>query len=157
MKKILCFVLIYSEVNIITRCMKFLTKHSNRLDIVIIENNSKQTDSIISPLIHQYLNDKKVVKYYLMKQNIINNAFLLVLNLEKNNLLQSENYDKVIITDGDLDVENDNWIDEQITILDSDLKIFTCATSLDMINLPLTTFPDSISWIPDPIATTELY
>lgn len=155
--KILCFVLIYSEVDLIARSLAFLTSFSDRLDIVVIENPSGNTETAIRPLVQKYLNEGKVLQYRLMDENIATNAFQVVLEDAEKDLLQQSNYAHILVTEGDLDVKDQHWLDEEINILASDSNIFVCASSLDMSNLPLKTFPDAGCWIPPATAITNLY
>lgn len=143
-RKILCYVLVFDQVEIIKKSLDFLTKYANRLEIVVVENPSTNT-----PEIKQYVEElgkKKLIKrYYLFKENITSNAVITVFNKELE-LIKARPY--VIITDGDLVSSDKYWLDEELHIMKHHPDIFACGISLDMSNLPIAAFPEAANWIP---------
>lgn len=146
-KKILCYVMVFDQIDIIKHSLDFLTTKANFLDIVVLENPSPNTDQI-KKLINRYGKNKLIKRYYLFEQNITGNAFGVVLTTELQRLKKSH---YVLVTDGDLVSEDSGWLDEEINILKRHKEVFTCGLSLDMKNLPLKSFPDAKSWIPPDI------
>ncbi|AEQ60317.1 hypothetical protein [Acanthamoeba castellanii mamavirus] len=70
-QKIPCFVLIYEQVDIIKKCLSFLIKYSDRLNIIIVENYSSNTQTIIKPYVIDLINNKLIWKYYLFEKIFI--------------------------------------------------------------------------------------
>lgn len=143
-KKITCYVLVYDQLDIIKRSLDFLTCYSDKLDIIVIENPSSNTKKI-SALIDSYGKNGVVKRYYLFSANITGKAYEVVINQEIRKIMKTP---FVIITDGDLICENNNWLQEEINILRKHRDVFACGISLEMSNLPTSTFPSSVNWIP---------
>ena len=61
-------------------------------------------------------------------------------------------YQYVMITEGDLLVEKDGWLQKQCDILKNHPQIFACGIGLDDRNLPINVFPNAREWIDDPTA-----
>jgi hypothetical protein len=152
--KIVCTVLIYYDLEIIRRALQTLLELKSALDIIIVENGSEFTESKIKPYMLKLLENKKISKYILFNKNISNNAFEVVFEERQ---IDYEHYDYMLLTDGDLECEDNSWLAEELSILESNPDAFCCAVSLDMSNLPLNTFPDAISWVPDDIRRTQYY
>lgn len=152
-KKVLCYVLIFDQVDIIKQSLNFLTQLSDKIEFIIIENPSEHT-----PEIKKYvtgLGKKGLIKrYYLFDQNITSNAVVTVLDKELDFIKKSSH---TIITDGDLVSVNSEWFDEEITILKRNKDVFACGISLDRSNLPLKAFPESVNWIPPDIGEHRDY
>ncbi|QTF49041.1 hypothetical protein qu_146 [Acanthamoeba polyphaga mimivirus] len=146
-QKIPCFVLIYEQVDIIKKCLSFLIKYSDRLNIIIVENYSSNTQTIIKPYVIDLINNKLIWKYYLFEKNIYNVAIHISINHAIKTYLDPNEYPYVYVTDGDLTIEDSNWIDEQLSILDKCPNAFVCGCLLDYSNLPIETIPDSVGWI----------
>ncbi|AKI79872.1 hypothetical protein [Niemeyer virus] len=146
-QKIPCFVLIYEQVDIIKKCLSFLIKYSDRLNIIIVENYSSNTQTIIKPYVIDLINNKLIWKYYLFEKNIYNVAIHISINHAIKTYLDPNEYPYVYVTDGDLTIEDTNWIDEQLSILDKCPNAFVCGCLLDYSNLPTKTIPDSVGWI----------
>ncbi|QTF49045.1 putative WbbJ Acetyltransferase [Acanthamoeba polyphaga mimivirus] len=145
-QKIPCFVLIYDQVDIIKKCLSFFTKYNSRLDIIVIENFSQNTNETIKPYVMNLLNKKKIWKYYLFENNIMNNAYHMALQHAIKTYLDPKKYPYTLITDGDLTIDNEDWIEEQINIMESNKNIYVSSCSLDTSNLPTETFPEATSW-----------
>jgi hypothetical protein len=146
---ILCVVLIFQEVDIIRKVTDWLQLFHDQLDIIIVENPSCNTETIIQPLCLKLLNDKKIRRYYLMEKNVVGNAFHIVLDDMLHNEPEFFNpavYKYTMITDGDLIHTKADWLDETVDIIESDPNIFAVASSLDPINLPLKSFPEAWQW-----------
>lgn len=152
-KKIPCYVLIFDQVEIIQKSLNFLGKYADKLDIIVIENPSDNTPKI-KRFVNKLGKDGLVKRYYLMDNNVTGRAMKLVLDKERFLILQ-HNY--VILTDGDLTVEDTHWLQEQKKIMSRNRDVFACGVSLDMSNLPLSTFPHANDWIPADMSTQKNY
>lgn len=146
--KIPCYVLVFDQVNIIRESLECLTHVSDKLDIIVIENPSPHS-SKIKPLVDAFGKAGLIKRHYLFDNNITGNAFGSVINIEKQ-LVQKSPF--VILTDGDLRLDNNDWLDEELSILKKHRDIFACGVSLDLSNLPLKTFPDAKDWMPPDIS-----
>jgi 5'(3')-deoxyribonucleotidase len=151
-KKILCYVLVYDQVDIIRRSLDFITSYSDKLDIVVIENPSENS-AIIKSMVQEYGVNSKIKRYYLFDENITGNAYDEVLTKE---LAEINSYKYVIITDGDLIPEKGQWLKEELSIMKHS-DVFACGVSLSRANLPLTAFPDAESWIPPDLREEKDY
>lgn len=145
--RIPCLALVYFDFSIVKTFLNFITQDSNRLALSIIENPSAQTEDAIRPYIETMMADSSIENYFLFEQNISNNAFEVILDHMESEFQSPY----VLITDGDVTVERDGWLDEQIMILEKCPEVFACAVSLDMSNLPLESFPDAGGWVPETI------
>ncbi len=145
------FILVYQELDIIKKCIESIIG-DDRLDIYIIENKSKNSKEIRKYLLNQLRKDN-IKACYFFRDNISNNAYDIILD-QKKYIYKNSKY--LIISDGDLQVENKEWLDEEISIL-KDNKVFACGVSLDMSNLPVKSFPESVDWIPSVIKETNKY
>lgn len=134
--------------------MDFLQQYSDRLDFTVVENKSIHTDSTIKPYLLNLVEERKISRYVLFEQNITMNALRMTFDLGLVNLSDS-NY--VMITDGDLIVNNADFLTEQIHIMDSHPELFACGVSLCTDNLPLNNYPEANTWIPNDIAVHEDY
>ena len=139
------YVIFYYDYQIIVRTLKYLKQIKNRyknLEIIAIENNSENS-FLISNYIKDYLNNGIISRYYYFNKNISNNAFEQVLNKERKYLSK---YQYVIITDGDLIVNNYSFINELHHIINLNEDFIGVAVSLDYRNLPIETFPEAYQW-----------
>ena len=152
-RKIPCYVLIFDQLDIIKSSLNFLSKYSNRLDLIVIENPSPNTAKI-KKLVDSLGQSGLVKRYYLFDKNITGNAYDTVLTKELDEIKKSP---FVLITDGDLMADNPGWLDEEISILKKHKGVFACGVSLDMSNLPLASFPSAKNWIPKDIAEHKDY
>ncbi len=148
-KKIPCYVLVFDQVEIIQRTLDFLTKYSDRLDIVVLENPSANT-SEIKRYVDKLGKAGLVKRYYLFDENITSNAYTLAVERELDMVRRSQ---YVVVTDGDVVVENTDWLKEEKRILQKHPEVFACGVTLDEVNLPLATFPESKGWVPPDINT----
>ena len=142
--KIPCLVIIYHDFPIIKACLDFLAKNRDQLDIFVIENRSEHTETLIKPYALELLRSHAIQKYFLFAENISMNAFEVVLQSGEIDLKQSE---YVMVTDGDLTVEQPDWIEEQRRILQAHPDVFACGLTLDMRNLPVKAFPEAVHWV----------
>lgn len=143
MNKIPCVVIIYYDYDTIKKCINFLLKDNDKLDIIVLENHSINTENQIKPYILDLLNKGAICKYALFEENISNNAIEKffrsgILDLSKNSFL--------ILTDGDVVVDNGDWLSEELHILNNNPDVFVCAVTLKTDNLPIKSFPQSIKW-----------
>lgn len=146
-RKIPCYVIVYDQTEIVCKTLDALASDARRLDIVVIENPSKNT-----PVIKKYIDklgqQKKIKRYYLFKENVSGNALLSVLEKEAEIIKNSAH---IIITDGDL-VPDSGWLCEEKRVLRKYKDVLTCGVTLNKSNLPLEAFPNASEWIPDDIA-----
>lgn len=147
MSKIPCFILIFEQVDIIKKCLNFLTKYSSRINIIVLENFSENTNDIIKPYVLDLLDKDLVWKYYLFDKNIKNNAWHIAINEAIKTYLDPKVFPYVYISDGDFTVESPDWIDEQLNVLEKCPEVFACGLSLDKSNLPLKSMPEAIHWV----------
>lgn len=152
-EKILCVVLVYYEFQHIRRAVDALI-NTDALDLVVVENKSEHTDTSIKPYILDLVHKDKVLKYFLFDKNISNNAIEVVLD---SSFIDYSSYDYVLVTDGDLEPIDSNWLHEQLKIINNNPDVFVCGIDLDMSNLPVNTFPNVHNWIPKTIRETEDY
>ncbi|HSX29869.1 MAG TPA: hypothetical protein VLE73_04905 [Candidatus Saccharimonadales bacterium] len=152
-KKILCYVLVFDQVDIIKKCLTFLSKYSDRLDLIVLENPSKNTP-VIKNIVENMGKQGHVKRYYLFDENITGIAMMTVLNKEQA-LVKKSAY--TIISDGDLVSSDADWLDEEVGILKHNPDVLACGISLDMSNLPLKTYPESTGWIPPDISEKPDY
>jgi Glycosyl transferase family 2 len=143
-KKIPCYVLVFDQVAIIKRTLDFLTQYADRLDIVVIENPSPSTPEI-KKIVERLGKTGIVARYYLLDKNITSGAYTVAVNNEIEAIKKSP---FVVITDGDVIVEHGDWLKEEMRILKKHDDVFVCGTTLDLVNLPLKTFPEAKSWLP---------
>jgi hypothetical protein len=151
--KVLTYVLVFDQTEIIHKSIDFLTQYSDQLDIVVIENPSSSTPKI-KKMVEDYSKLGKIKRYYLFDENIAANVFSIVLENERQII---KKYKHVMITDGDLTCSDSNWVNEIKSILKNNPELFTCGMSLDMSNLPLKAFPEAMSWIPKDVCEKEDY
>lgn len=154
-KKILCVVIVFFDFDIIRKTLDFLIQNSHQYDLVVVENPSEFTENLIKPYIISLLESGKINSYILFDKNITNNAIEVVLDSEQ--LISWSNYGYVLLTDGDLTVNNNSWLQEELNVLSHHSDVFACAVGLDMSNLPIQTFPDAKQWIPAPIQEHDDY
>jgi len=142
--KIPCYVLVFDQLSIIEKSLEFLTRFGDRLELVVIENPSRQSPAI-GQLIDRYGRQGLVKRYYRFDANITGMAYDIVITQELPHIKRSP---YVMITDGDLTASGSAWLEEELSILKKNPDVFACGVSLDMSNLPLKAFPEASSWIP---------
>lgn len=152
--KIPCIVLIYWEFDFIKTTIDYLLKYTQELDLYVVENSSKNTNTVIKPYILDLINQQKIKKYFLFDFNISNNAMEMVLNSEELDINDSK---YILLTDGDLLPENDEWLSEQLKILENNLDVFCCGLNMTLTNLPVEVIPSSVNWYPKPLEIHEDY
>lgn len=148
MKKILLVTLVFKEIEIIEKHIESILPLNDVTDIIVLENNSEISIDNSSIYFKKLLQESKIYQYWLFEKNIGGSAFHIFFNSFNNNL---ENYEYVIITDGDLVLNAKNWLEESLSILNNMKDAFSCAVNLDTTNLPIESFPDCHNWIPNPI------
>lgn len=150
MSKVQCVVLAYHDLPTIQKTMDCLMKED--IQLTVIENPSVNTETKLKPYLLDLVKQGKIDQYYLMDENITNNAAHVVYGDFK----IDESCDYFIHTDGDITCEGD-WLQEEINILDKCPEIFVVSVSLDMSNLPSQHYPDAHTWVPANVGETELY
>ncbi len=152
-ERVLCYVLVFDQIEIIEKSLRFLTKFSDWLEIVIIENPSANTNHIKN-LVENYGKKGYISRYYLFSENITGNAYDTIVNLELTKISKRK---YVILTDGDLISKDNSWLTEELSILEKNSDVFACGISLDMKNLPILAFPESTNWIPPDMRSNKYY
>lgn len=152
-RKILTYVLVFDQVEIIRKSLDCLTKYSDQLDIVVIENPSPSSPKI-KVMVDSYGAMGKIKRYYKFKENIAANVFSIILEKERQAI---KKHGLVIVTDGDLTFNDSSWIKEERDILKNNPSVFACGMSLDLSNLPIKAFPEAASWIPNDVSVHEDY
>ena len=147
-RKIPCYVLLFEQTQIIRRTLTFLSAYTDKIDLILVENPSTNSDEI-KKLIDSLGAQGLVKRHYLLEQNITGNALGVIIDRERKFIKKSK---YTMVTDGDIETQNRNWLDEQRNILKNHHDVFTCGISLSMSNLPLATFPESKDWIPPDIS-----
>lgn len=140
----ICYVLVFDQIDIIKKSLTSLTSLADELDIVVIENPSKNSPEI-AKIVDDLARGGRIVRYYRLKSNIAGEAYRLIMETEAKFLRK---YRFTIITDGDLAITNRDVIKEIGKILSFNHSVFACGVSLDLINLPIKTFADAINWVP---------
>lgn len=144
--------LVYDQYDIVRKSLDFIVRSADQLDVVVIENISRNTPKI-QKYVHKLAEQGKIKRYYLFEENIANNAYSVVLKNERD-ILRKSKY--VILTDGDVASNSDEWLNEELSILRNH-SVFACGAMLSLHNLPLNTFPDAIHWIPQPTSRLGEY
>ncbi|MDB5177149.1 MAG: hypothetical protein JWN75_817 [Candidatus Saccharibacteria bacterium] len=152
-KKIPCYVLIFDQVDIIKKSLNFLSSHANSLDIIVIENPSNNSPKI-KKIVDKLGKEGLIKRHYLMDKNVTSAAVKTVLDEEKSYILKHK---YILLTDGDITVDDSHWLQEQRKILSRNREVLACGVSLDMSNLPLSTFPEANNWIPPDINVKRDY
>lgn len=148
-QKIPCYVLVFKEVSIIDESLSFLTSLSDEFEIIIIENPSINSPAI-KKLVDKLGEQGKIARYYLFDENITNNAYSVILEHEIK-LIASAPY--VLVSDGDITMSDGrSWLKEAKKLLKYK-DVFCCGAGMLTDNLPLATFPDANTWLPEPIST----
>ena len=140
--KIPCEIIIFSEYEIIKKSLDYFIKFSDRLEITVVENKSNNTEDLIKPYVLELLQQKKIYQYILFDKNLASNAAVIV---HKKKLIPQTTSPYFIMSDGDLICDNDNWLEEEISILEQNKEVFAVATDLIMTNLPK--LPNSENWV----------
>lgn len=148
MKKIPCIVFIYENVEIIRRVIDRLAKYSSLIDIYVIENKSQATENYIEPAMCKMVDSGVIRRYIQMDGNILGNAVEIVLESG----LVDLDHKYMIFTDGDV-VASDNWIDEQVFILDKHSHVFCCTVKMDLTNWA----PEVAGAFPKPVSVHDDY
>jgi hypothetical protein len=152
-KKIPCYVLVFDQLDIIKKSLDFLAKKTDQLEIIVIENPSRNSSKI-----KRYVEGLGlagvVSRYYIFEKNITANAIGVVLEAEAKRIRKSP---IVMVTDGDLTCDDSEWLTEELSILKSQNDVFACGVTLDLSNLPIKAFPEAVNWIPKPITVHDGY
>ena len=161
-----CLAIAYFDYPTIKASIDCLLQHS--LVISVIENKSDGTDSLIKPYLSGLVSNGRIKDYYLFEKNIANSAFSTIVEHKLSAYESRMNSDRlfmdklffqheyVLFTDADLTVEGD-FVSEQIKILKNCPEALCCSVKLDTSNLPTSTFPEAVSWVPPIISETEHY
>lgn len=152
-KRIPCYVLVFDQVEIIKKSLRFLAAYSNDLDLIVIENPSPNTPKI-RKLVDKLGREGVVKRYYLFEENITGNAYGEVLDAERKTIEKSP---YVMITDGDLTSSDTGWLEEERRVLAKYHDVFACGVTMDTVNLPLKAFPSAKDWIPADMHEHEQY
>jgi hypothetical protein len=152
-QKIPCYVLIFEQVDIIEKTLAFLADYSEDIELIVIENKSQNTNDI-KQIVERFSRNGFIKRHYTFNENITGNAYNIILEHEAN-FIKRQKY--IILTDGDVVSNDRNWLREQKRILQKHKDVFTCGITLDTFNLPLETFPEAKTWLPDDMSEHEDY
>lgn len=139
-----CYVLLFDQVELGRQTLAGLAELGERLEIVAIENPSPNS-AAMAEMVADFGKRGQVARYYRYRQNIVGNAYALTLHAE---LPLVRRHPYVVLTDGDLVADGPGWLDEAITVLDQNERVFACGVRLDLANLPIAAFPDAHRWVP---------
>lgn len=131
--KIPCYILIYRNFERNKESLDFFIKYNDKLDITIIENKSDYTYTLFKPYIDELVKTNKIKRYVIFDENIASNAFGEIIEHDLSELNQ---YDMIMITDGDIISEDNNWIEEEINIVNNNPEVLCCGMPLSMVNFP---------------------
>jgi len=121
---------VYSNYEIVKQHLDFLATSSTSADIIILENPSDDTFKIKTHCMNLF-KEAKIKSYYLFNENITGNVFKVFYRD-----YDYSKYEYVVITDGDLTVTDNCWLDEQKRILNNHSDAFACSVDLSLENLP---------------------
>lgn len=147
--KILLITVVFQEFDVIKKHVESIIPILDRVDWVILENMSETTESTIKPYLIDLLKDNKLFQYRLFDKNIGGTVFTIFFKTFGDKL---NNYDYVIVTDGDIQLYSPNeLLDEILNIINNAPDAFSCAADISAENLPIKNFPQAAHWIPIPI------
>jgi hypothetical protein len=147
MNRIPCFVLCFFDFPAIEKSLNFFSKFNDKLELVIVENPSKYTDTI-KPFILNLLKEGKIDYYYLMNENIGLNAIEMLL---KKNTIDWMNKPYIINAEGDLASNSMTWIEEEKNVLDKYPNVLACGMGVDLESFKKID-PRGAYWYPAPHA-----
>lgn len=135
--KIPCFALTWFDYEAVKEFVETVSL-DERIEIIIIENRSRYTESHIMPYVLEKIEEGKVRKYYTFDKNISNNAMSMVLDLHKDFIASSE---YILFTDGDVIPlpAPPAWLDEEIAIMERHPELFCCNLHIDWSDEPINT------------------
>ncbi len=142
---------VFFDCEVIIKTLESLLPLKKHIEIIVIENPSVYSADIFA-CSKAFENLGLVKKHFLFEKNIMSDAMLEILNKE----FKLQSYDYCVVTDGDLKLLDLGWLEEAKKTL-KNKEVFAIGISLDMKNLPIKTFPDSINWIPPDISFSEKY
>lgn len=143
-KDTLIVTVVYFVTDIIKKHLDFLSEYHDQADIVVLENPSENTNALKQYFL-DLIKNKKINKHLLFDENIGMNVFETYFN--HNSI---EQYKYIVVTDGDLIVQNKNWISELKQILTQCPNTYACGVKLLLNNLPINLYPDAKKWYPPP-------
>ena len=137
MKKAICVINTFFNYEHIQRC--FNSIYSSNVDFFILENKSKYSDKI-----KDFFIDKNVLGYLQFKENVTHFSVDTFLKEYRDLIFQ---YEYLIITDGDIEIENiEDTYNEIFNIL-NEPNVIVCTVDLLLDNLPTKRFPESVNWV----------
>jgi hypothetical protein len=147
-EKILCVVLAYFDVESITETLTGLMNCDGLMDVVVLENHSEHTESVIKPMLKSLLDAHKIKAYFEFDHNIRNNAYEVAFD---SGLIDLRGFQFVIVTDGDVRILDAQTFYNQQHILALNPDVFVCGSRITNENLPINTFPNANEWLPIPV------
>ena len=123
----------------------FKNNFESKFKISVVENFSDNTDEIIRPYLKQTLFEKKIHRYILFKENIVNSAIQKYLEIYSHELTANK---YTIISDGDLQFDPVKAHEECRNILERHPQNDFCSLRLDYSNLPYKTYKNAHQWFP---------
>lgn len=136
----------YYDVPTIIESVENLKDH---LRLSIVENHSIHTPTIQGYMLG-LLSAGQIDQYIYFRENISNNAFSEALAYYDT----TQKY--LMFTDGDVTC-CDDFVSEQVKILESCPEVAFVSVRLDKSNLPVEAFPEAYNWIPPVISEHDLY
>lgn len=141
--KIPCFVIVYHDLAMTSRCLTNLCQ-DERLEISVIHNPSENTDKIRDYLI-QLFKLGKIKEWYEAKENCGSDSFLRLMEIKLDEIKSPF----IVCTDGDIHIVNTTEAtDVAMNILTYCPEVFCITTDISLENLPKKTFPECESWVP---------
>lgn len=146
--RVLCLALVFFDLEVVRRSLAFLGRLGAQVDLVVLENRSPHSDSSIRPYLNRLLADGGCSKVVEFDDNASNNAVEFVLSEPGVFGLSLQAYDWILVTDGDIEMAGIDWLSAECDLLERRRDLFACCVQLDLVNLPVVTFPDAAGWIP---------
>jgi hypothetical protein len=138
MTKIPCFISVWMDYNGLKHLIPAASVYSE-LELIVVENKSRFSNTIIRPYLIEQVKKGVVSKYYHFERNIFSDSIGLVRYLNIDLILNS---DYIIITDGDMVPVEHGWLEEQLNIMEKHPEVHACSLGLVLDNLPFKTKPD---------------
>jgi hypothetical protein len=151
--RIPCVLIIFFDVEVVRKTLEGLQPFCDRLEIIVVENASPHSPAI-RDVVRRFMKSGLVARYFFFLQNISLNAYDVILRRE----IDSSRHEFVLISDGDFEPLDPDWLDEMVHVLRSHDEVYCIAGSIDTANLPVNNFGESTKdWVPPPIADRGEY
>ncbi len=147
MDRIPCFILCFFNVDATKKSLEYFSKFKDRLELIVIENFSKYTEEYLKPYILDLLNKEKIDHYFLFDENIKGKALETIF---RENVCNWRNSKYLIITHGDITINPDTWLDEELDVLENHKDFLVCGLGIELEYLK-DIHPKGAWGYPDPI------